>query len=58
VFTGQTRQDFPAALEEMSLGRENKALVVTGTGDSFVDQIDGPSLGRDLQAGRLGEDTG
>jgi enoyl-CoA hydratase/carnithine racemase len=45
VFTGQTHQDFPAALEEISLDRENKALVVTGTGDSFVDQIDGPSLG-------------
>ena len=58
VFTGQTHQDFPAALEEISLGRENKALVVTGTGDSFVDQMRRPEPGRDLQAGRLGEDTG
>jgi enoyl-CoA hydratase/carnithine racemase len=39
---GQVR---PAALEEISLDRENKALVITGTGDSFIDQIDGPSLG-------------
>src|SRR5439155_4002998 len=38
-------QDLPAALEEISLDRENKALVVTGTGDSFMDTIDGPSLG-------------
>jgi enoyl-CoA hydratase/carnithine racemase len=45
VFTGQTHQDFPAALEELSLDRGNKALVITGTGDSFMDQIDGPSLG-------------
>jgi enoyl-CoA hydratase/carnithine racemase len=45
VFTGQTHQDFPAALEELSLDRDNKALVITGTGDTFMDQIDGPSLG-------------
>lgn len=45
VFTGQTHEDFPAALEELSLDTGNKALVITGTGDSFMDQIDGPSLG-------------
>jgi enoyl-CoA hydratase/carnithine racemase len=45
VFTGQTHQDFPAALEELSLDRDNNALVITGTGDTFMDQIDGPSLG-------------
>jgi enoyl-CoA hydratase/carnithine racemase len=45
VFTGQTHQDLPAALEELSLNAGNKALVITGTGDSFMDQIDGPSLG-------------
>ncbi len=45
VFTGQTHQDFPAALEEMALDPDNKALVLTGTGDAFMDQIDGPSLG-------------
>ena len=45
VFTGQTHEDLPAALEELSLDEDNKALVITGTGDSFMDQIDGPSLG-------------
>ncbi|MBO0882074.1 MAG: enoyl-CoA hydratase/isomerase family protein [Mycobacterium sp.] len=45
VFTGQTHTDFTAALEELSLDRDNKAMVLTGTGDSFMDQIDGPSLG-------------
>jgi enoyl-CoA hydratase/carnithine racemase len=45
VFTGQTHEDLPAALEQISLDRDNKALVLTGTGDSFMDQIDGPSLG-------------
>jgi len=45
VFTGQTHEDLPSALEEVSLDQDNKALVITGTGDSFMDQIDGPSLG-------------
>jgi enoyl-CoA hydratase/carnithine racemase len=45
VFTGQTHEDLPAALEELALDRDNKAVVLTGTGDSFMDQIDGPSLG-------------
>lgn len=45
VFTGQTHADFPAALEEIALDRDNKALVITGTGDSFIDRIDGPGLG-------------
>jgi enoyl-CoA hydratase/carnithine racemase len=45
IFTGQTHEDLPAALEEIALDRENEALVITGTGDSFMDQIDGPSLG-------------
>jgi enoyl-CoA hydratase/carnithine racemase len=45
TFTGQTHQDLPRALEEIALDRENKALVLTGTGDSFMDSIDGGSLG-------------
>jgi enoyl-CoA hydratase/carnithine racemase len=45
VFTGQTHQDLPAALEEIALDKDNKALVITGTGDSFMEAIDGPSLG-------------
>jgi enoyl-CoA hydratase/carnithine racemase len=45
VFTGMTHEDFPAALEELSLDKDDKALVITGTGDSFMDQIDGPNLG-------------
>ena len=45
VFTGQTHQDLPEVLEEIALDPQNKALVLTGTGDSFMDQIDGPSLG-------------
>jgi enoyl-CoA hydratase/carnithine racemase len=45
VFTGRTHSDFTEVLEELSLDRDNSALVITGTGDSFMDQIDGPSLG-------------
>jgi enoyl-CoA hydratase/carnithine racemase len=45
VFTGQTHQDLPEVLEEIALDPQNKALVLTGTGDSFMDRIDGPSLG-------------
>lgn len=37
-------RDFPTALEQISLDRDNRALVITGSGDSFMDQIDGPSL--------------
>ena len=45
TFTGQTHEDLPAALEAIALDRENKAMVLTGTGDVFMDSIDGPSLG-------------
>jgi enoyl-CoA hydratase/carnithine racemase len=45
VFTGETHQDLPVALEEIALDPQNRALVLTGTGDVFMDQIDGPSLG-------------
>jgi enoyl-CoA hydratase/carnithine racemase len=45
IFTGQTHHDLPLALEDISLDYDNKALVITGTGDAFMDQIDGPSLG-------------
>src|SRR5580704_18576147 len=45
VFTGQTHEDLPPALEEIALDQDNEALVITGTGDSFMDKIDGPSLG-------------
>ena len=45
VFTGQTHEDLTFALEELSHDGDNAALVITGTGDSFMDQIDGPSFG-------------
>jgi enoyl-CoA hydratase/carnithine racemase len=51
VFTGQTHSDFTTVLEELSLDYDNKALVITGTGDAFMDQIDGPSLGEIFKPG-------
>src|SRR5246500_4881852 len=45
TFTGQTHTDFTVALEQISLDHDNKALVITGSGDVFMDQIDGDSLG-------------
>jgi len=51
TFTGQTHSDFTAALEQISLDHENKALVITGTGDVFMNQIDGPSLGEIFKPG-------
>ena len=35
TFTGQTHEDLPRALEEIALDRDNRALVITGTGDAF-----------------------
>lgn len=45
VFTGQTHEDFPRALEDIALDNGNRAMVLTGTGDVFMDNIDGNSLG-------------
>jgi enoyl-CoA hydratase/carnithine racemase len=45
TFTGKTHHDFPRVIEDIAYDRDNKVLVLTGTGDSFIDKIDGPSLG-------------
>jgi len=45
VFTGRTHEDFPRALEDIALDDGNRAMVLTGTGDVFMDRIDGESLG-------------
>ena len=45
TFTGTTHHDFPRLIEEIAYDRENKVLVLTGTGETFIDSIDGPSLG-------------
>ena len=45
TFTGTTHHDLPKALTEIGDDRDNKVLVLTGTGDNFMDDIDGNSLG-------------
>jgi enoyl-CoA hydratase/carnithine racemase len=45
TFTGTTHHELPKALAEIGDDRGNKVLIVTGTGDTFMDEIDGPSLG-------------
>ena len=45
TFTGQTHEDLPRALEEIALDQNNRALLLTSTGDSFMAAIDGASLG-------------
>jgi enoyl-CoA hydratase/carnithine racemase len=51
VFTGRTHEDLPPALDEVALDLDNHAFVITGTGDSFMDKIDGPSLGEIFKPG-------
>jgi enoyl-CoA hydratase/carnithine racemase len=45
TFTGKTHSDLPRLLEEIAFDRDNRVLVITGTGDRFMTEIDGPSLG-------------
>ena len=44
TFTGQMHTDLPRALYEIGQDRDNRVLVLTGTGDRFMTDIDGPSL--------------
>jgi enoyl-CoA hydratase/carnithine racemase len=45
TFTGTTHSQFPRLLEDIAFDRDNQVVILTGTGDSFMDAIDGPSLG-------------
>ena len=45
VFSGTTHHDFPLLIEQIAYDRDNKVLVLTGTGSTFIDAIDAPSLG-------------
>jgi enoyl-CoA hydratase/carnithine racemase len=51
VFTGQTHRDLPRALAEIGADRDNKIVILTGTGDVFMDEIDGASLGEIFKPG-------
>jgi enoyl-CoA hydratase/carnithine racemase len=45
VFTGQAHTDFTNAFYEIGRDRENYVVILTGTGDEWMAQIDFPSLG-------------
>jgi len=45
VFTGKDHRDFVEAFSQIAQDRENKVVILTGTGEEFFAQIDGPSLG-------------
>ena len=45
TFTGRLHTDLPRALYEIGEDRDNRVLVLTGTGDKFMTDIDGASLG-------------
>lgn len=44
TFTGQMHADLPRVLYEIGQDRDNEVLVLTGSGDRFMTDIDGPSL--------------
>ena len=45
TFTGQMHEDFPKLLAHIGDDHDNRVLILTGTGDRFMTDIDGPSLG-------------
>ncbi len=45
VFTGTDHREFVEAFSQIAQDRDNKVVILTGTGDEFFAQIDGPSLG-------------
>lgn len=45
AFSGSMQVEFPQALYEISEDRDNRVLILTGTGDSFMTDIDRESLG-------------
>jgi enoyl-CoA hydratase/carnithine racemase len=45
TFTGAIHSQFPRLLEDIAFDRANQVVVLTGTGEAFMDAIDGPSLG-------------
>ncbi|NJR62364.1 MAG: enoyl-CoA hydratase/isomerase family protein [Cyanobacteria bacterium CRU_2_1] len=45
VFTGKTHREFPDAFYDISRDRDNRVVILTGTGDSWMAQINFQSLG-------------
>ncbi|BDA69504.1 Enoyl-CoA hydratase/isomerase [Rivularia sp. IAM M-261] len=45
IFTGKTHREFPDAFYDISRDRDNRVVILTGAGDSWMAQIDFASLG-------------
>ncbi|MBD2251230.1 enoyl-CoA hydratase/isomerase family protein [Nostoc parmelioides] len=45
VFTGKTHREFPDAFYDISRDRDNRVVILTGTGDAWMAEIDFASLG-------------
>jgi enoyl-CoA hydratase/carnithine racemase len=45
TFSGKTHAELPRLLDDVAFDRDNRVLVITGTGDRFMTEIDGNSLG-------------
>ncbi|WP_404788105.1 enoyl-CoA hydratase/isomerase family protein [Altericista sp. CCNU0014] len=45
IFTGKTHREFPDAFYDISRDRDNRVVILTGTGDAWMAEIDFPSLG-------------
>jgi enoyl-CoA hydratase/carnithine racemase len=45
TFTGPMHSALPRILDDIAMDRDNQVLVITGTGDRFMTEIDGASLG-------------
>ncbi|BAC90490.1 enoyl-CoA hydratase/isomerase family protein [Gloeobacter violaceus] len=45
VFTGKTHREFVDAFYDISRDRDNRVVILTGTGNAWMDQIDFASLG-------------
>jgi enoyl-CoA hydratase/carnithine racemase len=56
TFTGPMHTELARLLDEITFDRENQVLVLTGTGDRFMTDIDGPSLGDTTKP--MGSDVG
>ena len=51
VFTGQAHHELPRALAQIGADRNNKVVILTGTGEVFMDEVDGASLGEIFKPG-------
>jgi enoyl-CoA hydratase/carnithine racemase len=45
VFTGKTHREFPDAFYDISRDRDNRVVILTGTGENWMAEIDFASLG-------------